>query len=177
MNTWAQQPGESDRDFLAFQLWLAREYSPTPWKFDKRDIAKLAAYLGRDPGELTLVSVRRQWEARAAAFDQSTLQRKLLGQSETTAEFNRRRKRILDAGLDLLEESIAGMKAKLASGKAGVSVKEISSLAATILSFEDKARLDQQEETGAFLDSFDLSGLSDEELQTLATIASKAKKR
>lgn len=177
MNSWAKQPGESDAEYFLFQLWLTREYSPTPWRLEKRDIAKLAVYTNRDIKDLATLCTVNRWQQRAVDFDQSRQARRLLGQADSNAEFQRRRNRVLDAGLDLLEEGISHLKAQLASGKGKVYAGEVAKLADTILKFENEARGAQQEEAGGFLDAFDLTGLSDAELKVLEKIAAKAKRR
>lgn len=177
MKSWEKQPGETDADYLVFQLWLTREYEEKPWVIKPRSMPKLALFTGRPESNLSRLASLNNWNQRADAFDQSKEMRRVLGEPESPTEFRRRKNRVVDTGLDLLEEAMVLLKTRMDKGYGKVGFRDLATFADTMLHYKAEVLAEQPEESGDFLDAFDLSGLSNEELVSLAKIATKVKPR
>lgn len=172
-NRWSQQPGEGDSEYFLFTSWLARAHLPTPWRSVKREVLGFSVWAGKPYTEVQALHDAMEWTERTIAFDQSKIARDLSADLQTPEEYRIRRKRVINNALDTLEELTESVKQKVASGKMGGTPMDVARLMDSVLSFEDKF-IDENQVTERGLD---LGALSIAEVEELARLTAKAKRR
>lgn len=196
---WSRRPSEDEREYLYFKAWLTCAHTITERKVDakgvhhaiSRDMRKTAKHLGVSLREVEEISKRREWTARARAYDDHCMAKVVDGQLDTLEDMRKRQNKtvdramsLLDAGLDAIQDA---MNAKPSVGCE--TCAKYSKLDALSVARLDLPRLMDMvchyqnllhgEKTGnevvhhEFGDDWDLSKLDDEDLRHLMRIKAK----
>lgn len=170
---WKPLPGEGPREYLYFQVYLEKEYLPKHLRHLPRTLKDVARFLQGDLSEVLLMAARYRWESRAREYDLSTLGKRLRGEVETLEELSLRKRKLFADNLDLIEEVVSLVRAEVAQGK--VPKMDLAKLLDVTLHYQNEVNETGQRE-GEVGEGWDLTELSDTELETLEALRKKARK-
>jgi hypothetical protein len=172
---WKQQEGESAREYLYFQVYLEKEYLPKYKREGLRTVKGVASFMGVDPEDVAPLAKRWKWEERAREFDLTTLGKRMRGEVETPEELKLRRRKLLSANLDMLEETLSLVRAQVAAGQ--TPKMDLAKLLDVTLHYQDRALEEMAPVEKTLGESWDLSGLSEAEFTLLESLQNKARKK